>query len=187
MWRAYVDESESNQHLDPGTYIFAATLVEEEHADEVREAMTALRPAGAGKLHWYNLSGRSRLAVVKEIASLPALHLVVVRTVSRVEPSERRGRKCLARLVYELANRRVTHVAAEARERKTNLRELDHLNRLRMARVIDSDLRYVHIRGPEEPILWAADAIAGAIVAARMGEPRYLEVLAGLVDIVADP
>lgn len=187
VWRAYVDESESNQKLDPGTYILAATLVEDDHADEVRRTMTALRPAGAGKLHWYNLSGRTRLAVVKAIASLPALHLVVVRNVQHVEPSERRRRKCLSRLTHELAARRVSHVVAEAREPKLNARELQYVKLLRAKGLVDRDLRLFHTRGPDEPILWTSDAVAGATAAARLGEPRYLELLAGHVDLVHEP
>ncbi|MFC3761831.1 DUF3800 domain-containing protein [Tenggerimyces flavus] len=187
MWRAYVDESESNQRLDPGTYIFAATLVEDAHADEVREAMDALRPPGRRKLHWYDLSGRNRLAVIKTIVELPALHVAVVRSVLPPERPDRRRRKCLNRLTHELENRRVTHIIAEAREPKNDLRERDYLNRLRVTGVVDEELRLVHQRGQLEPLLWAADAIAGAVVAARIDEPKYLELLAGLVDIAIEP
>lgn len=187
MWRAYVDESESNQRLDPGTYIFAATLVEDEHADDVRQAMTAMRPSERWKLHWHDETPRTRLAVIKAIVELPALHLVVVRKVHPVEPTERRRRKCLTRLAYELAGRRVLHIVAEARERKSNSRELQFVKQLRARGLVDRDLRMFHIQGSDEPILWAADAIAGAMVAARMGERRYLELLAGLVDVVDEP
>ncbi len=33
----------------------------------------------------------------------------------------------------------------------------------------------------EEPMLWAPDAIAGAVGAARLGEPRWLDLLRPLV------
>lgn len=186
MWRAYVDESESNQRLDPGTYILAATLVEDDHADEVRQAMAALRPPGRPKLHWHHESGRSRLAVVKTIAELPVLHLIVVRSVQPIEPTERRRRKCMARLAHELEVRHVDEIVAESREPKANRRELQHLQLLRANGLVARDLRLYHVRGPREPILWAADAMAGAIVAARIGEPSYLEILSSVTDVVTD-
>jgi hypothetical protein len=38
-----------------------------------------------------------------------------------------------------------------------------------------------HARGTEEVLLWVADALCGAVVAARTGRPRWLERLDGVI------
>lgn len=184
QWRAYVDESESNRQLDPDTYILAAALVHDAQADRLRERLTALRPRGQSKLHWHAESPRSRATIAKTIADLAAMHLVVIRACGAGEPVERRRRKCLERLAYELGTRSVRHITVEAREPKQDARELQHFNDLRSAHRIDTEMRLYHAAGPVEPLLWLADAVAGAVTAARTGEPGYLDTLAHIVDLV---
>jgi hypothetical protein len=186
VWRAYVDESESNQRIDPHTYLLAAAILHDHYVTEVRECMALLRPKSGqlSKLHWHDESPLSRKAVMQTIAQIPALHVVVVRTGRPGEPAERRRRKCFERLAHEFAVRGVECVTAEARERKANERELQHFNQLRTSRVIGSQVRLDHVPGPNEPLLWIADAVAGAVTAARTGMREYLDELAGLVDVV---
>ncbi|MGH3322407.1 MAG: hypothetical protein ACRDN9_19980 [Streptosporangiaceae bacterium] len=54
MWRAYVDEPESNRRLDPDTYLLAGAVLDEEACGPTREALRALRFPGARKLRWYD-------------------------------------------------------------------------------------------------------------------------------------
>ncbi|HEX5494706.1 MAG TPA: DUF3800 domain-containing protein [Mycobacteriales bacterium] len=184
MWRAYVDESESNQRVDPHTYLLAAALVHDEHAADVRAEVRGLLRPGQRKLHWRDESTESRARIIKTIAALPALHVVVVRTGRDGEPIERRRRKCFERLAYELAARDIDHIAAEARQSKNNLREMDHVKRLRAVGAVRAGMRLSHVPGPNEPLLWIADVVAGAMTAARTGTPDHLGQLAGLVDVV---
>ncbi len=184
MWRAYVDESESNQRIDPHTYLLAAALVHDEYLEETRAEVRELLRPGQRKLHWRDESADFRTRIIKTIAALPALHVVVVREGRVGETVERRRRKCFERLAYELVSRGVGHVVAEAREPKSNARELRHFNTLRTARVIRAEMRLSHITGPGEPLLWIPDAIAGAMTAARSGRRDYLDQLADLVDVV---
>lgn len=185
MWCAYVDESEPNSARDPYTYLLAAALIDDEDADGVRHVMLKLRPAGHQKLHWHKESHRSRMEIVGAVARLSALHLVVVVRYGQAgETSERRRRKCLARLAYELDGRGIERIIAEGRERKANDREVVYFDQLRSTHVISAGTRLDHLDGPGEPLLWVPDIVAGAVATARTGEPRYLELLAGLVDLV---
>lgn len=184
MWRAYVDESESNQRLDPHTYLLAAALIDDEHTAEVRAEVRGLLRPGQRKLHWREESAESRARITKAVAALPALHVIVVRTGVPGERSERRRRKCLERLVYELAARDVRHITAEAREAKSNARELAHLTWLVRSRAVRPGMQLDHVPGPGEPLLWIPDTIAGAVTAARTSTLDYLDLLDGLVDMV---
>lgn len=184
MWRAYVDESESRQRLDPDVYILAAALVEDAEQDAIQARMRALLRPGQRKLHWHAESATSRAGIIDAVAGLPALQLAVVRTGRPGERSERRRRKCLERLVYELDERGVEYVTLEARERKSNARELRLLDRYRSAGAVRGTMRMYHAAGPTCPLLWIADSLAGAVMAARTGNEEYLDRLDGLVDVV---
>ena len=178
--------SESNQRIDPHTYLLAAAILHDQHATEVAQRMAQLRPRSGQptKLHWHGESPQSRKTITQTITQIPALHVVVVRSGRPREPAERRRRKCFERLAHEFTVLGVEHVTAEARERKANERELQYFNQLRTSRVIGPQVRLDHVPGPNEPLLWIADAVADAVTAARTGTPDYLDELAGLVDVV---
>lgn len=44
-------------------------------------------------------------------------------------------------------------------------------------------LRLDHRPGPEEPLLWIPDALCGAIMAARVGDERWLEEIVGQIHL----
>ncbi|MFF5256855.1 hypothetical protein ACFY4K_33090 [Streptomyces leeuwenhoekii] len=116
-----MDESESDPKTDPDTYILAITLVTAAVLEPVREAMLSLRAPGQRKLYWHGESARRRAAIMDRIASLPIRHLIVVRDGL---PGERRRRKCLTHVAWELDQRGVTRLVVESREAKQNSRDL---------------------------------------------------------------
>ncbi|WP_415957146.1 hypothetical protein [Streptomyces sp. 021-4] len=181
---AFMDESESDQRTDPNTYLLAVTLVRPGTVDAVRSAMLSLRAPGQRKLHWHNESSRRRALVIKDVAALSAQHLIVVRDGRPGEASERRRRKCLARMVWELDLRGVTRLVGESREAKQNGRDMQTIAYLRANRTIGSALRLCHESGPREPLLWTADCVAGAYVAARTGTPGYFDTIRHAVQVI---
>mgnify|MGYP001314738047 CR=1 FL=1 len=185
MWQAFIDESESDRRRDPDVYILSAALVDQADLADARAEIRRLLRPGQRKLHWRAESDRTREVIAKTIASLPALHVIVVRVGRPGERSERRRRKCLERLAYELDHRGVLHLTAEAREPKQNAADLHHFRNLRAAQRIQPRMRLYHVPGPGEPLLWLADAVAGAVTAARTGAPRYLQMLDGLIELVS--
>lgn len=183
MWRAYLDESEP--YHEPGTYLLAAALIDDEHLDQLRDTMTQLKPNHHRKLHWNEEPASSRAKIAETIAACPALHVVVIRASDSTEPSERRRRKCLERMLYELDTADVGAAVLESRGRKPDLRDLQMVNVLRIRKAISDRLRVNHIEGPGEPALWVADCVAGAVGAYRSGTaPQYFEQLANVTDIV---
>ncbi len=57
------------------------------------------------------------------------------------------------------------------------------LQLLRSRRAIESNLRISHVVGRDEPALWVADAVCGAIVQSRIGQPKHLTRLGGSVEV----
>ena len=49
---AFVDESESRQDVDPGTYILSAAICDGAAVESLRQTMELMRPAPRSKLHW---------------------------------------------------------------------------------------------------------------------------------------
>ncbi|NYI06228.1 hypothetical protein [Allostreptomyces psammosilenae] len=184
VWRAYLDESEPDRRVSPGVYLMAAAVPDPEAVEPVRETLRLLRRPEQRKLHWHAESAKRRREIVEAIVALPALHVVVVLNGQPGESSERRRRKCLRRMAWELDQRDVVELVAEARERKQNGRDLEVFQALRAERSIRAGLRLFHEPGPSEPLLWIADAIAGAYTAWCAGDPVYYETVAPVVDLV---
>lgn len=148
--------------------------------------MIKLRPIRGqpAKLHWHGESHLSRKGITQTIVQIPALHVVVVRTGRPGESSERRRRKCFERLVHEFGLRGVDHIVAEAREAKANAREIQYFDQLRAAQIARAGMRLYHLPGPQEPLLWIPDAVAGMVRAARDGVRDYLAELEELIDMI---
>lgn len=183
-WYAFVDESESNRRLDPDVYILAASIMPAESRDSVREIAQGLRLPGQRKVHWRDESEKRRRLLAEAVASLAVMHLVVVRVGRVGEPSERKRRKCMERLLFELSAMGVHQVIMEGREAKQNCLDLNLLKALRSRKELSAELRIDHISGPGEPLLWLPDILAGSVVAARCGDSRYLDQLVPLVTVV---
>jgi hypothetical protein len=61
--------------------------------------------------------------------------------------------------------------------------EVLHFAVVRARQEISPNIRVDHESGPKEPLLWLPDVVAGAVVAARCGNPAYFEQLASLVTV----
>lgn len=119
------------------------------------------------------------------IAGLPVQGLVVVRKGSPGERGERARKKALGVLLRKLDDRDCAHLTWESRGPKDDQRDMRTLDQLRAGRQIGSRLRLDHLPGPAEPMLWVADAVCGAVVGHRVGQPRWLEIL-GTSTVVVD-
>ena len=173
---AFVDESESRQDLDAGTYILCATVVSEEDAPALRDHMVRIKPASRKKLHWHDQrTVGERVALADRVGSLDAKYIVVVRIGGVDARSERRRRMCLERLSFELQSLGVSHVTFESRGRADDKRDVDLLQTLRARKIIHAPLRFDHVPGPAEPLLWISDVVCGAVTQDRIGHSEMLD------------
>ncbi|SFT71368.1 hypothetical protein SAMN04487904_106144 [Actinopolyspora lacussalsi subsp. righensis] len=177
---AYGDES-FHEDQESGFYVLA-TVVFDNHniEDEARDCFRAMRgPRSVAKLHWNEMDRSQQRRVAKRLADFDGLHVVVTGEPVPRRRQERARSQCLKHLIYELHGYGVRHLILEAREE-----ELNHADSRTTAGVRQSDLpkgsqlRIDHVHGANEPLLWAADVVAGSCRAAREGKPEPRSVLA---------
>jgi len=173
---AWVDESESDATLDPGTYVLSAAIITVGAEPTIRQAMLDLQ-LPSKKLHWHSEADKRRRKISDTIAALDGLeHLVVVRANVTSDRPERRRRGCMEALLWELERHDEVRVATfEARSPTENKRDIMMVNALRGRHTISAGFRLEHTPGPAEPLLWVPDALCGAVVADRTGRPEYLQ------------
>ena len=182
MLTAWADESGSRPDLDPGTYLLAAVLCEEDDIANIRQTMDGLR-IGEPKVHWHGSSHERRGLLAKAVAQLPVTGFVVVHIDTDAD-DRRHRRKCMEFLLPHLAQMPCSTITFESRG-QLDASDLATLQMLRSRRVVESTLRIEHAVGRVEPALWAADIVCGAVVQARIGNPEYLDVLGGAVELHA--
>lgn len=182
-YRAFGDESASRRQMDPGVYMFAATLLDPACEGEVRALMRDLLLPGQKKVHWREDRDSRHDVVVDAIAQAGVEALVVVRRGPDGEADERRRRKTLERFVPELEVLGCAHLVLESRGAADDRRDRAMLDALR-ARRLSTSLRLDHTPGPGEPLLWIADAVCGAVTADRTGDPRWLDRLRRSTEVI---
>ena len=183
---AWLDESGSNQAVDPGTYILSAAICEEDQADSVREAMRGLLVTkGHRKLHWRDEDSNRQEHIAKKIAELKVEHLVVVRSDSATtDHPERQRRLCMERMLPELVSLGVGTAIFESRGDKDDQRDHKTLDYLRRKHMLGGRLHIDHVGGPEEPMLWISDACCGAVTALRRGDEHYYALIESKITLI---
>ncbi|MGL3199438.1 MULTISPECIES: hypothetical protein [Curtobacterium] len=172
---AFVDESEPGDRRDPGVYILGAVSVPDDRGDQVRDALTALKPRSAHKLHWTESDGHHRAHIVAALCGLPMAAVGVVSLTDVAVRSERRRRLAIERLIVELTASGVDQIVFESRG-PSDRHDRAHIDGLRARRVV-SGVRSEHVPGVREPLLWAADAVCGVVSLDRRGESGHRRAL----------
>ncbi|SEE80346.1 hypothetical protein [Jiangella alba] len=177
-WLAYVDES---IRTDDGVYVLAAVALDRADAAAVRAAVRALEPRPGRRFHWRDRLPAARHSAAGLLAGLPTLAIAVVGAPVNPRRQERARRHCLGALLFELADAGVDEVCLESRNPVADRRDLDVVGGFRVRGVVPPTLRVAHARAGDEPLLWAADIVAGAICAAEGKEPAYREAVAAIL------
>jgi len=162
MQRAYVDESEPGGGRDHTAYVMAAVVINESDAETVRSAVRGVTPTRMRKLHWYEALGSQRISWLELLRR--AVAIVVVRYDGAAARAERRRRRCLERLIWELDARGVERLVLESRGKAWDDNDRSMLDALRR-RGVGRSMRHEHVRGVDEPLVALADLACGAHVA----------------------
>ena len=172
---AWVDESivADRDGLD-GSYTMAAAVADPTACQAVQDELRALTIGRAGRLHWANESAKRRDAITALIASVDLAAIVVVGSPMRGSKQERARRCCLERLLHELAVFGVGDVWLESRSSVPDQRDIRLVDSARRKGLVPGSLVVGFARPKDDPMLWIPDAIAGAVTAANLGEPRWV-------------
>jgi len=180
---AFGDESFSPPHALPSVYLLGAVILDKAAVSEVRQQASGLRLPGQNKAHWYSDSNKRHDVVAAMVGALPIASMVVVRLANRGEPDERRRRKCFERFAYELEIRGCSHLTLESRGAAADSKDRAMVAAMQANRSLQR-LRIDHVLGKDEPLLWVADAVCGAVVAHRAGEFRWLSQMAHQLELI---
>lgn len=161
MQRAYVDESEPGGGRDHTAYVMAAVVLNDARRAPARDAILRATPSRMRKLHWYEGTTVQRLRWVDLL--LHAVATVVIRYEGAPARAERRRRRCIERLVWELEQRGVRHLILESRGDRRDDNDASMIEALR-SRGVGRGIRYEHVRGDAEPLLALADVACGTVV-----------------------
>ncbi|WP_017559856.1 hypothetical protein [Nocardiopsis baichengensis] len=182
---AYADESFHEAPVG-GFYVVAAAVLDPGGLEAAREAMLAVRGGRrVRKTHWTEMDARQRKAAAGEVADLGGLHLVTVGTPVGRARQERARAKCLNILVGELHGYGVRRLCCESRGAALDERDVKTVIAARRTLPENGRLVVEHLDGGEEPLLWAADVVAGAVRARRQGQAEYHRILEHVVYEIA--
>ncbi|MBW0253534.1 hypothetical protein [Cellulomonas sp. PS-H5] len=150
---ALADESKRSD------YVLAVALLRRGDAAAARRAIRALHLPGQSRLHMVKERASRQRAILSTIARTPGT--VGIYRVGRGTNDRERRRRCLDRLVRDLARRGETHLVLELDETLVEPDRAALYAAARHARCQDR-LRYTHARAATEPLLAIPDAVAWA-------------------------
>jgi hypothetical protein len=179
---AFIDESvrAGSRRL---LYVVAASAVLQADGDRARDELRKLLLPRQPYLHWNSEKPARRLAILDRLTSLGAMVFACSYYPVGTRHQESARAACLTALVGDLKAEGISELVIETRGEALDRRDRRTLLHAREVGIASGDLSYRHTGKREEPLLWAADAIAGAVALHLTGEDsRYFEQLqAGLL------
>lgn len=172
---AWGDESTRTEGLEKASYLLGAVVADPAACSNLREQLEAL-PRRGPKLHWRDLDTRARQDVIATVASFDAYHVVVVAAPVELRRQERARALCLERLAWQLDGHGVQLLTLEARPPQLMRRDLRTVDALRSKKALPEGLRIDHGLPSEEPMLWIADIVLGALGESMAGgRPEWFD------------
>lgn len=173
---ALIDESIATD--GDGAYVVASVLVEQRAKDEIRADLRRLLPP-RHRFHFHAEKPETRRAVLGLLDECSQRCMVY-----RVKPSPTRSHetargRCLSCLLGDLRDLPVHEITLDSRNEHNDARDRSHFVAARHAGWLHPDAVYGHARSATEPLLWLADALAGAALAAARGHHEYIRTLSG--------
>ena len=164
---AHIDETGTQLSDGRRLYALAAVLTDAADHAHVSAAMTGLLLPRQRWLHHYDETHDRRLKIAEAVAPLP-----LIGTIFMITPTERsRQEQARAKLLVELLphlqhTEQATRVVVESRQ-AGDRHDRRVRDRLRRSHRIDAAMPVDHKVKDADPILWVADFIAGAYIAAH--------------------
>lgn len=163
---ALVDGSFRRGSDGRGYFLMAAVLVPDELQAAITTRLRAYVAPGQRRWHFRDERLASRRRFLAEVAQLHE-HEVGAVVFCCPTPSQRKSEqarvRCLWNLVAELREREVQTAVFESRQEHNDRKDRREIMAAQRDGVASADLVYRHGRPKEEPLLWVADAIVGAV------------------------
>lgn len=166
-----------------GAYLLAAVVCDPASCDPVRDLLRSLRYRRQRRLHWHAEEDPRKAKIAESIGALALPATVVVGMPLAKSKQERARRKCMEALLPEMERVGVSQVFLEARTPSLVRKDMGLVDACRAKGLIGPSIRVETARPSEEPLLWLPDAVAGAVNAARDGQPEYLALIGSVTQI----
>lgn len=157
---AYVDESVPEMSNGLCYVVAAAVLVHNDHA-QAREKIRKLLLPGQARFHWTSERAERRFAMLELVAALDVMAIVQASFPCGRKRQNQARRSCLTSLLGDLASHQVGQVVIEHRDEAGD--RLDRQTFVAAKHGGIAEVAYGFRAGADEPLLWVADAIAGAV------------------------
>ena len=178
----FVDES--MRRAPGGLYVLAAVLVPVSQLEARRESARSVLLRRQRRFHWRDETEPQRR---KMLAVMVEAGVEVLACACPVPPRQQRARAlCVTRLAWGASQRGVGRLVFESREERNCAHDRLTMMRAVKARACPASLVYGFAWPADEPLLWLADAAAGAVAAQLAGEESgYRDQLGDVVVEVA--
>lgn len=171
---AWVDESmRLDISTNAGDYILAAVVADPGICESVRDRLRDLLLRRQERLHWRDEDDNRRDHIAATAASFDAAAVVVVGAPLIKSKQERARRICLETMLPFLEELGVSQAWMESRGDNLNVKDREMVEAMRGQRLITPGIRVDAELPSHDPMLWTPDIIAGAVNAARSGNPRW--------------
>lgn len=175
----YIDESYSNfEANNNGYYVLSGVWVEAEDEARVRVELASLKLSRESKAHWSASSRNRKHKMVRSLTELPLRYIAIARRSLELEHTEFQRRKALERMLDETSSARPEELVLESRGAGNDRKDNEFVSGLRLESRLSADTEIRHVRGQEEPLLWSADFVCGALLAHLHGQTEFWEALA---------
>jgi hypothetical protein len=171
------DELDSHHRYVIGAGVLVAN---DDDLGRVREQVFALlgTPRRRRPFHWVTEGPVMRAAAIDLIGRLPLQAHAIVGAAASQHHLEYTRERCLRELFRSVDGQNIDRLMIESRERSVavvgqNRRDFETLIEARHAKELPPTVRYEWVL-KEEPLVWLADAVAGAVLAAERGDMTWL-------------
>lgn len=152
--------------------MLGVSMLREGSVSELEKVFASV-PGGPLKLHWRDMSRKRQRDSLIALAEIERIDVVVVASPLAGRKQERARRKCLEALLPDLEGRGVECLVLESRK-AADKRDLEYADYAKGSHLVKS-IRIEHAYGANEPKLWVADQILGAMgdYLTKTGEWEY--------------
>jgi len=156
---------ESYVQGERGVYAVAAVVLPSSRARQARKVAKELRLPGQQRLHRRDERQERQRSITERIGQLDLkAYAAVTAPVSR-RKQERARQECLHHLIVALSSEGVQELLIESRAARNDRHDRQTILAAQRMGAISDRLVYGFPRAADEPLLWLADFVVGAITA----------------------
>jgi len=172
---ALVDES--IVPLGQGGYVLACVVIPDQNKSAIRRRVRRISPSGHRQFHWTTEEERERWAMVRVLSEEATSLIAHVRRPCTRGVHEVARAELLRALLGGLRDADVLDLVIESRQAHNDHRDRHMIAEAQRRGDANRDLSYGHADPRQEPLLWLADALAGAVAADVRKRGNYISSL----------